>query len=127
VQASAPNPAEVSVAVCAGLSLYYRSLAQILAVLKAMSSADKPTPVSVKTRLSVAVITLSAQALQALEASSAGLKGKLSDWLSMELLYRTAVNREVFTALSYFYFSHALQEKQEIGNCIAYAQFAKVS
>eukprot|EP01040_Poterioochromonas_malhamensis_P015152 gene15152-16915_t len=123
---SIPNPAETSAAVIAGLSLYYRSLAQILAIVKGAANTEKPTPLSVKTRLSVAVINMSANALKSLEAGSFGGTGKFSNWLNFDLLTKVAVNREVFTALTYFYQSKALTEKQEIGVAIAYAQFAQL-
>jgi hypothetical protein len=122
---SFPNPAETSPAVCAGLSLYYRSFAQILAIIKSMSN-PAGSPASVKCRLSVAVINLSGASLQILEASNISGKTKFADWLNMELLHRLAANREVFTAVSFYFQGKVLQEqKQEIGAAIAYCQFAK--
>jgi hypothetical protein len=123
--ASLANPAETSPAVCAGLSLYYRSFAQILAIIKSMSN-PAGSPASVKCRLSVAVINLSGASLQILEASNISGKTKFADWLNMELLHRLAANREVFTAVSFYFQGKVLQEqKQEIGAAIAYCQFAK--
>jgi hypothetical protein len=125
--ASITNPAETSASVCAGVSSYYRSLAQILAIIKTMSSsATNPTPSSVKARLAMAVVSMSKSGLSFLESSNSNTT-KYTTWLMVEWMHYLAVNREVFTGLAYFYYSKQLQEKEEIGNCIAFAQLAKVS
>eukprot|EP01038_Epipyxis_sp_PR26KG_P009082 gene9082-12248_t len=112
------NPAEVSIKVCNAFSIYFKSCAQAISVVKAFGSATQ-TPPSLMARLCVGVMNSSIQSINEFNGIPSALYS--NNMMQMQL----SVRKEFFTALACSFLAQSAYDKKEVGLAIAYCIASK--
>jgi hypothetical protein len=134
--ATLPNPPETSASVAAGFSAYFRACAQAMATIKAIAASPFGIPITgspppktsatVKARLCLAVVNLSHTAYDRLINSNSTLL-KFNLWMNEKLLSHITVMKSIFNAMVRYSMAQIHYEKTEIGICLGFLNYAKVS
>lgn len=121
---SIPNPPEATGSFCAGLALYYRACAQMVALLKALTNETNKTSPNVKTRLTVAALNHIKQSIDKCVQSVPG-GNKLSLWIPMDFMNYLGCFREILYTLTYFFWATNSASINETGKALALCRVAK--
>jgi hypothetical protein len=115
----APNPAELDENVCAALAILFKGQAQAMSFMKSANLAA--TPSTIKARLAVGVVNSMGEAFTTF--------GSAQDCVALygDYMAHIHIKKQLYTALAYQYAAQAYQDKNEVGNAIAFCEAAKVS
>jgi hypothetical protein len=121
-RSSGPRPPEAQSGICICLANYFQAVAQKFAVIKSICNSSPPEMVA---RLSLAVVNLCEQALNAIRETmveAAASKGHINPLIVSEINF----SRDVYMTLCYLHHARHLLSKQECGAAIAYFRLANV-
>jgi len=116
------NPPETLGSICYSLAMLFKANAQDMATIKAMN--NDTTSSTVKARLAISVmkqINGCYESITQLNLSSPNLR---ETYLNNVLIY-LGVQRELFTAVVYYYLAQVAYEKKEVGAAISYCVAAR--